>query len=66
MGWGWGWGKGPSLAALPSMGKGFLPLVFPSSNSFSRNTGWGRGLGRKAPRFGPLLKWEKAPQAVEK
>lgn len=41
MGWVWAWGKGPSLAALPSMGKGFLPLVFPSSNSFSRNTGWG-------------------------
>ena len=44
---------GPILAALPSKGKAFLPLPFPSSNSFSRNTGWGRGLGRKGGRLGP-------------
>lgn len=57
-----GAGGSPSLVALPCMGKGFLPLLFPSLNLFSRNMGWGRGLGRKGGPDGSSFKMERSPR----
>lgn len=56
-----GRGRGPHTGGPALHGERLPAFLFPSSNSFSRNTGWGGGLGRKGGLVGSSFKVEKSP-----